>query len=255
MFKGTCPCQKSDEPRSKLAVMCLVEFLGTFFLLQAIVFSVNFAQPLAALAIGSTQMVCIYAWSHVSGGHYNPAISTAAYVSGKLDRTRWILYVITQLIAGLFSGWIAIGLRHDEVAASIPEVKFVSDTGMLTVFLWTFLLASVFMNVGGTSMAPGYRNNSFFGLAVGFTVVSGVIAVGGFSGGAFNPAVATGLNIGKNQIKDPYWPAGNYDFSAGDWINAIMFEFLAGIVAGLVFRITESVEKPADEVDGITDNL
>jgi len=248
MFAGICPCESSKTPCGKLVVMCLAEFMGTYFLVHAIIFSVYFSQALAALAIGSTLMVCIYAWGHVSGAHYNPAVSTAAYVSGNLDRTTWLSYVVTQLIAGLVSASVAISLCEYPASMAVPTITFNSDSGMYTEFIWTFLLASVVLNVGGTSLAPGYRNNSFFGLAIGFTVVSGAIAVGGFTGGAFNPAVATGLNIGKIQVD-------GYKFVGEDWVKAVAFEFLGGILAGLVFRITESVEEPAAKVESVDAGL
>jgi len=222
----------------KLAVQALAEFMGTFFLIHAIVFSVNFGEDLdlAALAIGSTLMVCIYAWGHVSGAHYNPAVSTACWVAGKIGVVEWSVYVLTQIIAGIVSGFIAVALCENRSADDFAYISFDGDEGLYTEFVWTFLLASVVLNTAA-SRAPAYKNNSFFGLAIGFTVVSGAIAVGGFTGGAFNPAVATGLNVGTTQID-------GYNFNFSDWIKAVVFEFIGGILAGVVFMITESFEKP-----------
>lgn len=253
MVAGVCPCEASKIPYYKLGVMCLAEFIGTYFLVQSIIFSVYFHHELKALAIGSlaigsTLMVCTYAWGHVSGAHYNPAVSTAAYVAGKLDRTTWLLYVATQLTAGLLSALLAISLFEFTGTIVTKSTSFPSDSGMYTEFIWTFLLSSVVLNVGGTSMAPGYRNNSFFGLAIGFTVFSGDSAVGGFTGCGFNPAVVTGLSFGKIQIDA-------YTFVATDWVKALIFQFLGGILAGIVFRITESVEVPADKVETIGPEL
>jgi len=66
--------------------------------------------------------------------------------------------------------------------------------------------------------------------------VTGAIAVGGFSGGAFNPAVVTGLNIGTTLID-------GYDFNFLDWIVPVVFEFVGGVMAGIIFMITESIEE------------
>jgi len=200
-------------------------------------FSVNFGEDLAALAIGSTLMVCIYAWGHVSGAHYNPAVSTACFVAGKISVVQWGVYVLTQIIAGIISGFIAVSLCENRSSVDdFAVISFDGDEGLYSECVWTFLLASVVLNTA-CSRAPAYKNNSFFGLAIGFTVVSGAVAVGGFSGGAFNPAVATGLNVGNTQIDD-------YNFNFSDWIKAVVFEFIGGILAGVTFMITESVEEP-----------
>merc|ERR1719317_813279 len=133
-----------------LAVKALAEFLGTFFLVHAIVFSVNFGQALAALAIGSTLMVCIYAWGHVSGAHYNPAVSTACWVAGKISAVQWSVYVLTQFIAGIVSGFIAVGLCENRSASDFPLISFAKGKGLYTEFIWTFLLASVVLNTAAS---------------------------------------------------------------------------------------------------------
>jgi len=232
MFNNFCACSPLEETLSKLAVKAFAEFMGTYLLVHAIILSVNAAHPLAPIAIGSTLMVTIYAWGHVSGAHYNPAVSTGFFVAGKIGPVQWLVYVITQLVAGIVSAFVAISLAQNKHVANLPQITIGSGkTGLYTEFLWTFLLASVVLNTAGTS-SPGYQNNSFFGLAIGFTVVAGAISVGGFSGGAFNPAVASGLNIGLLELQA-------YSFNASNWISAVLFEFLGGVVAGVVFMITE----------------
>jgi len=249
MFTAFCSCPKSEDPCSKLSVKALAEFMGTFLLVQSIVFSVNFGADLAALAIGSTLMVTIYAWGHVSGAHYNPAVSTGFLVAGKISALNWLVYVAAQIFAGIISAFVAVGLSENQNLGSFPQITIGSGLqGLYTEFLWTFLLASVVLNTAG-SASPGYQNNSFFGLAIGFTVVAGAIAVGSFSGGAFNPAVASGLNIGLLGKK-------GYSFNASSWISALIFEFLGGFMAGVVFLVTEwsegVVQSPEKEVK---DNL
>jgi len=232
MLNSFCACTPSDDPTSRLAVKALAEFMGTYLLIHAIVFSVNTKSILAPISIGSTLMVCIYAWGHVSGAHYNPAVSTGFLVAGKMGFVQYLVYVIAQLIAGIVSAFVAVALCEDQKVINLPQIT-ISDgkEGLYTEFLWTFLLASVVLNTAG-SASPAYQNNSFFGLAIGFTVVAGAIAVGNFSGGAFNPAVASGLNIGLLVLED-------YEFNASSWISAVVFEFLGGFVAGVLFLITE----------------
>jgi len=236
-LSGFCSCPALQDPISKLAVKAFAEFMGTYLLVHAIVFSVNSGSTLAPLAIGSTLMVTIYAWGHVSGAHYNPSVSTGFLVAGKISFVQWMVYVVTQLAAGIVSAFVAVALCEDQDIANFPKISIGSGKeGLYTEFLWTFLLASVVLNTAGTASA-GYQNNSFFGLAIGFTVVAGAIAVGEFSGGAFNPAVATGLNIGL-------LGKTGYSFNASSWISAVVFDFLGGFVAGVVFLVTEWSEAP-----------
>jgi len=246
MLSSFCACPSTEEPAAKLAVKLLAEFMGTYMLVHAVVFSVNASAMavdnyMAPIAIGSTLMVCIYAWGHVSGAHYNPAVSTGFLVAGKMGAVEYVGYVVTQLIAGILSAMVAISLCGDQSLSALAEIKIgPGKEGLYTELLWTFLLASVVLNTAGTS-SPGYKNNSFFGLAIGFTVVAGAIAVGNISGGGFNPAVTSGVNIGKMVLK-------KYHFNASSWITAVVFEFLGGCVAGVIFLITEWGEKLQGEV-------
>jgi len=239
MFENIWSRMVFDDDNKKLAVKALAEFMGTYMLIHAIVFSVNFGQTLGALAIGSTLMVCIYAWGHVSGGHYNPSVTTAFWVAGKISPLQWLIYVVTQLFAGILSGFIAIELCLNRDLQDFPSIGFHSATGRYTEFIWTFLLASVVLNTA-SSCSPGYQDNSFFGLSIGFTVVAGAIAVGGFSGGAFNPAVVLGLNVGNIAVK-------GYKISGLACIKALLLEFLGGILSGIVFLISESFEEQGEE--------
>jgi len=225
-----------------LTVKALAEFMGTYLLVHAIVLSVysgsNSGSNLAPLAIGSTLMVTIYAWGHVSGAHYNPSVSTGFLVAGKMSLLEYVVYVVTQLVAGIVSAFVAIALCENKSVEKFPQIKISSGKqGLYTEFLWTFLLASVVLNTAGSASTA---NNSFFGLAIGFTVVAGAIAVGGFSGGAFNPAVASGLNIGLLSVD-------GYSFNASDWISTVVVCFLGGFMAGVIFLITEWSEAPVKD--------
>jgi len=84
--------------------------------------------------------------------------------------------------------------------------------------------------------ARGTEGNSFYGLAIGFTVAAGAFAVGGISGGAFNPAVALGACV-LGLIK---W--GHY------WVYLVA-ELLGGAAAALVFLYTQPAEKPEGDVE------
>lgn len=173
----------------------LVEFISTFFLVFTIGMTVIApgAGDMAPLAIGGVLMVLIYAGGHVSGAHYNPAVTIGVWLRGKCAASDIIPYFAAQF-AGAGLGALAVkALKTSLVskAASLggamtPEIL----PALLAEFLFTFALVWVILNVATNKNTAG---NSYYGLAIGFTVLAGAYAVGNISGGAFNPAVALGL--------------------------------------------------------------
>lgn len=173
-----------DIPRKACA-----EFIGTFFLVFTVGMASKTAGMFAPLAIGAVLMVMVFAGGHVSGAHYNPAVSTAVLVRGKMSPLEYVPYVITQLLAGLVAALAVIALGYDPAA----PIQTAGIGSMLVVeFLFTFALAYVVLNVATSRDTEG---NSFYGLAIGFTLAAGIFAVGSISGGAFNPAVALGASV------------------------------------------------------------
>ena len=167
------------------------EFIGTFFLVVTVCTAINpktGAGALAPLAIGSILMAMVFAGGHISGGHYNPAVSFAVMIRGKLTAGEWLCYTATQLGAGAAGGLAARSI----VGAGRPETISNAWKILVVELLFTFALAYVVLNVATARTSEG---NSYFGLAIGFTVAAGAFTVGGISGGAFNPAVALGLSI------------------------------------------------------------
>jgi aquaporin Z len=203
----------------------VVEFIGTFFLVLTVGLAVANAGDLAPLTIGAALMVMVFAGGHISGAHFNPAISTAVYLRGKMASTQeYGAYVVTQLVAGIVAALVVIvlGFDYDEAAATDGAGKM-----LIAEFLFTFALAWVVLNV---ATARGTADNSFYGLAIGFTVLTGAYAVGTISGGAFNPAVALGAMVMGL-------------FSWGDiWIYAIATIF-GGAAAAFAFLYTQPGEK------------
>ena len=168
----------------------IVEFIGTFFL----VFTVGVcvlnpdAGVIAPLAIGSVLMVMVFAGGHISGGHFNPAVTVAVAIRGRLPACEVPSYILAQLAGAVFAAGAAHYLKGDP--ENIGEPAYVLAQLVLAEFLFTFALAYVVLNV---ATAKANAGNSFYGLAIGFTVMGGAFAVGPISGGVFNPAVATGL--------------------------------------------------------------
>ncbi|MBC8040352.1 MAG: aquaporin [Opitutaceae bacterium] len=166
----------------------IVEFIGTFFLVFTVGMAVRSGSPLAPLAIGASLMVMIFSGGHVSGGHFNPAVTLAVWLRGKLPLKDVIPYWVAQLLAGLAAGLIVNVLLN---RIQTPAEHIVVNS-LIVEFLFTFALAWVVLN---TATSKGTLDNSFYGLAIGFTVVAGAVAVGGISGGAFNPAVGLGVFV------------------------------------------------------------
>ncbi len=196
-----------------------VELIGTFFLVFTIATTVLSASALAPLAIGAALMVMIYAGGHISGGHYNPAVTLAALVRGRIALPDALGYWIAQLVGGLLAATIARWVIHPTQLHTLTLSGHLLLAAFVAELLFTFALCYVVLNVATSKDHP---NNSFYGLAIGFTVLTGAIAVGAISGAAFNPAVAiSGAAIGLFA-----WPTL--------WAYLVA-QILAGAAAGLTF--------------------
>jgi aquaporin Z len=196
----------------------VVEFIGTFFLVLTIGLSVLGGVVPAPLAIAAALTVMIYSGGHLSGAHFNPAVTVAVFLRGKLKAADVIPYWAAQLIGATLAAFTVTFLlgktgQNTPIAASLPQA-------LLAEFLFTFALAWVILNV---ATAKGNAGNSFYGIAIGLTVLTGAFTVGGLTGGAFNPAVALGAALMKliplSQI----------------WIH-IVADTAGGIVAALAFK-------------------
>ena len=168
----------------------VTEFIGTFFLVLTVGATGIAAGPgvIPPLAIGSVLMVMIYAGGHSSGAHYNPAVTVAVFLRGRCTARDVIPYWIAQLAGAAAAAATVLFLE------SAPAVRLdpIVPSALVVESLFTFALAYVILNVATAKSTAG---NSYFGLAIGFTVLSGAFAVGSISGGAFNPAVAVGAMI------------------------------------------------------------
>lgn len=174
---------------------CITEFIGTFFLVLTIGYMSLMSSSHAPFAIGAILMVMIYAGAHISGAHYNPAVTAAVYLRGRLPSQLIPHYFFSQSLGAIVAAIIInmtnadlfkklIALIHAEALHHYPLHPIIAE------FLFTFALAYVVLNVATSRATTG---NSFYGLAIGFTVLAGAYAVGTISGAAFNPAVVLGL--------------------------------------------------------------
>ncbi len=202
----------------------LVEFVGTFFLVFA-VGNVVLGPDIGgfgALAIASSLMVMVFAGGHISGGHYNPAVTLAVTLRGKCTPADAVPYFIAQIAAAAAAAAAALYLHDGATPLPIDLPSTIIPKALLAEFLFTFALAYVVLNV---ATAQGTSGNSFYGLAIGFTVLVGALAVGSISGGAFNPAVAVGLCV----IGKVAW--------SKIWVYLVA-NLAGGAAAAAVFRFT-----------------
>jgi aquaporin Z len=201
------------------------ELIGTFFLVLVIGLSGN------PLAIGSILMVMVYMGGHISGAHYNPAVTLAVLMRKKIDGKDAGMYIIFQVVGAILAA-LVVNMVLGHTFAPAPGEGVTSFNALLVEVIFTFALASVVLNVATTKAAAG---NSYFGLAIGFTVLAGAVAGGGISGGAFNPAVGLGPCL-----IDTLVGGGN---SLGHvWIY-LVGPIIGGGLAAMVFGYTNPEEK------------
>ncbi|MBI3324265.1 MAG: aquaporin [Candidatus Omnitrophica bacterium] len=203
----------------------LVELIGTFFLVLVIGLTVIApgAGDMAPLAIGAVLMVMVYAGGPISGGHYNPAVTLAVWLRGKCETKDVPSYMGAQVLGAVLAA-LVVGICKGAsfVSPLAPRVL----PALLVECLFTFALAFVVLNVATSKKSAG---NSYFGLAIGFTVLAGAYAGGGISGGAFNPAVAIGITLmGLSSV-------GNL------WIFLVA-NLAGGALAALAFRLLNADE-------------
>jgi aquaporin Z len=207
----------------------IVELIGTFFLVFTIgnVVIEPSAGTLGPLAIGAILMTMIYAGGHISGAHYNPAVTLAVFLRGKCDAKDVGPYMVAQVVGAAAAAAAVLYLKGSAVEITAMNLSEILPQAIVAEFLFTFALAYVVLNA---ATAKGTEGNSFYGLAIGFTVMAGAFAVGGISGGVFNPAVAVGISV----------------MGISSWANIwvyLLANFSAAAVAALVFKFVTADEE------------
>jgi aquaporin Z len=204
----------------------ITELIGTFFLVltigcTAVIGSSGVIPP---LAIGAALMVMIFAGGHTSGAHYNPAVTLGVWVRGRCDTKDVAPYMVAQVIGAVLA---ALVVSYFKGPAAVTAMNISLGPALLAEFLFTFALVFVVLN---TATAKGTAGNSFYGLAIGMTVMAGAFSVGNISGGAFNPAVAVGITM----------------MGVAAWSNIWVYlvaNFLGGAAAGVTFKFLNPEDK------------
>jgi aquaporin Z len=163
----------------------IVELIGTMFLVFAVGNAVISNNPLAPIAIGLMLMVMIFAGGHISGAHFNPAVTIGVWLRGKCDKKDVIPYILCQIVGAVIASLVVKTLRGSGTGGAEFDLAKV----IIAELFGTFALVWVVLNA---ATAKGTSGNSFYGAAIGMTVTAGAFAVGDISGAVFNPAVAVG---------------------------------------------------------------
>ncbi len=208
----------------ELLKKCLVEFIGAFFLVFTIGCASfpNSQNAFPPMAIGFILMVMVYAGGHVSGGHYNPAVSLAAAIRGALPWKDFVPYIIAQFIGGVLAALLASYIVAIPPYAS--ESAYSTIPMIICEFLFTFALCYTVLH---TATSEDTKGNSYYGLAIGSVVLVGILATSGTCYGAFNPAVALGLftmKITKIELI----------------LITLLTNFVAGAAAAGIYKITNN---------------
>lgn len=222
------------------------EFVGTFFLTATvkIASSTNLTSGFAPFAIGFVLMNMIWCYGHISGGMFNPWVTTAIRIRAPdgwpgLNNVTLALYYAVQILGGIMGGFMANGVGGVAAAKVYPQVAYddankhyVYDDGQWKAFaaelMYTYLLCTVVLRVATDKRVDG---NQFYGLAIGVSVLIGAISVGSISGGCFNLAVYIGCTISA-AAQD----SANMDHHRGEWWLYVLAGLIASVLAGLNFR-------------------
>ncbi len=237
------------RPRpSPISQALLAEYVGTIILVLATRLALNDPDGVAFVAVGMTLCALIYAFDHVSGAQFNPAVTIGLVITRKMSLLTGVLYIIVQTLGGLTGGLLAYAI------ASPKDIKpFVPANGTgaswAAEFLYAFALILVQQNVGVEKNAN--EPNSYFGIAVAFTVLSGAAATFQISGACFNPAIGTGVDFAAILVSGDfgltniwiYWTAPVMGALAASAVKFYQNHPLHGEVSGLPLTVplTEAV--------------
>jgi len=206
------------------------EFVGTFMLVFTVGCNVITGQPVwGGVSIACVLTVMIYALGKSSGGNFNPAVSVALGVAGKMGWAEVAIYTAVQILAGVAAAFAYVGMFGMHEAFNLaPTAGHTWWQACLVETIYSFMLCFVVLNVAASKVHGGF--NQFYGLAIGFVVVAGAYGGGSVSMGCFNPAVAIGLDTASFWIGFQYGPI------------YMVFELIGGVLAAVLFKVCRPEE-------------
>lgn len=199
----------------------LAELFGTFGLVFTGFSAVYFADAGlvgVALAFGLSIAGLIFTLGHISGAHFNPAVSLAMLIDKRLSAKEFAIYVVSQFVGS------ALGAVVVFLIAGAPTGAAVASTEALKVFSYEVVLTFIFVYV---ILAASQRKTylPIIGLVVGLTLSALILAGGNVSGAALNPAAAFAPTLFGNVA-----PVGYLVIAAGTLVGgalaAVVYKFL-----------------------------
>jgi len=175
----------------------------------------------ASIGIGFALAVIVYTLGHISGANVNPAVTTSLYIRGAVDGFTACWYILVQFIGGFLGGAIGTTISSNNIGIN-KSASFSDGQAVSAEIFFTYLLCTVVIN---TATTKANKDLHFNGFAIGVTLIASGYAVGQISGGAFNPAVATGVIIATTTQDNKLV-----------WIY-LVGDFIGGILAGLSWYI------------------
>lgn len=197
----------------------IVEFIGTFFLVLTVALT---GEP---IAIGAVLVALVFMGGYISGANYNPAVTLALYLNNKIEKGLALKYVGIQLLAGMIAAAVYLAIKGQYFVPAPSESAGMGPAFLVEVF-YTFLLCTVVLNVAATDKV---KDNHYYGLAIGFTLMAAAFAGGSISGGAFNPAVGVSpLIFDISNLESRLMSVSLY----------LIGPLTGGVLAGLVYQFT-----------------
>ncbi|MGV2929429.1 aquaporin [Macrococcus capreoli] len=181
------------------------EFIGTYFLVlfgtfSIVVFSKQYLASLAiSLTFGLIVMILIYALSHVSGAHFNPAVTIAFYINKEISSQTAVAYIVSQILGGIFAS-ITLKILFPTInnyGQTKPIGGLINASIVETLF--TFFLMFVILNCSKNA-----EIKTFTALAVGAVIFIEALVGGGISGASMNPSRSIGPAIISGDFESLY---------------------------------------------------
>lgn len=197
----------------------LVECAGSFFLVLLVnICALGSLSASTPFVMGMILMAMTYAGGHISGAHFNPAITVAVFIRGKCSAADVPSYIFAQLLGAAIAALTAGAFFMGNVGQGM-DLSATALQAVIAEILGSFAMTWVLLNVTSSRDTIG---NSYYGLAIGAVVATLGFVFGPISGGVFNPSIA--LSFGINNI------SGFNNF----WIYLIG-EVIGAILAAYVF--------------------
>mmetsp|Transcript_44901 Transcript_44901/g.104925 ORF Transcript_44901/g.104925 Transcript_44901/m.104925 type:complete len:464 (-) Transcript_44901:73-1464(-) len=222
------------EPSDAVKYLC--EFVGSFFVVVTYGLSgVRAAPESCSWTTASALMSLVYAVGDLSGGHFNPAVTTAVVLSRtrRVSVTQMLTYWLAQVAAGILAVIACLHLQPCRTWTLAPQEKYTAGGAYIVEFTFTLLLCMTFLSVSCVKgITSSFQRNFYFGLAIGFALLTGSLCSSGISGGCLNPAVSVGVGVAALIQNRSY---------AGYYIpNYVLAQLLGGIAATVVFATTHA---------------